>query len=378
MKNTKQQPKDINPDYIAPLLPEANEGFFNVVQNSLTGQFDSATKNVHEEMEENRHTGIFKGSKGRLEVTSSGSFEKTESGALVKVKTGGQILTSLNAVVSRVLLAMRGQLYLDGKKEGSINVKKYSELCDISYKKAKIQVRDALEYLYNTDIYDPETGIHCRVIQQYGEAVSNNFHYFTYSDSFYKYLMEDNKYFNEISLESFKINLQRHPNAYRIYLKFCERRRQNSNILSVETLLSVCSYPKYEDIKDSGAVERDIISQLEDDLNFLANFFMWAYCHENGKPRTTEEIMREARRGYNYSEWVKLNVVVQWQDETNYDIGKLRERYEKKQELKEQRALKKKEKKLQDKEAEIEKREKELQAREQASSTTNQREEGDS
>ena len=351
------------------LKEEIREGHFGVYQNALTQQLEKATKNITEDISQR---GTFKATQGRLQLTSMNLTEKDEEGNTYVTETGGQILECNNNVVTRVLLAMREQLYNDGLKEGSLNVRQYAEKCDISYKKAKLQVRESLKVLYHIDVYDPITGFHNRVIQSYGERISRDYQSYVFSDAFYEYLVKTKRFFNEISKEFYKIDLQRHSNSQNILLKYYDRRRQNSNILSVKTLLACCSYPSYESIKATGEVDRKIISAFEDDLDYLVNFFTWSYCHANGRPRTLDEIMREYERGLSYSEFINLNVIIAWKDETNYDIGNIRARYARKQELKQQRAYKNKMKKLAEKEAELELREQALLFKEEQSSTADE------
>ena len=114
--------------------------------------------------------------------------------------------------------------------------------------------------------------------------------------------------------EILKINGHKFPNAHALSHKIAEHKnmnfdKPNADIISVKTLLGVCEHiPSVYEVSRSNRHYTDrIIEPFERDLTACSAMFDWAYCHNNNKPLTDEEL-----NNFNLSIFLDAYVHITW------------------------------------------------------------------
>ena len=117
-----------------------------------------------------------------------------------------------------------------------------------------------------------------------------------------------------LSLESFRINIQKHPNSHHFSFKITQHKHMNyskptADIIAVKTLLEGSEIPPYEEViaKYSGSIHQKIIDPFERDLDALDKDFTWEYCGKNGALLTDEEL-----NNFTYDIFIKSNIKATW------------------------------------------------------------------
>jgi hypothetical protein len=117
-----------------------------------------------------------------------------------------------------------------------------------------------------------------------------------------------------LSLNSLKINIQKHPNSPHFSFKITQHKHMNygkptADTIAVKTLLEGSEIPSYDEVMENykGMTQRLIIDPFERDLDALQENFSWEYCGKNGIPLTNEEI-----HNFTYDVFIKSNIKITW------------------------------------------------------------------
>lgn len=118
-----------------------------------------------------------------------------------------------------------------------------------------------------------------------------------------------------MALDAMKSDSRKNPNTYPLFRKILEHKninigKTNEDIISVRTLLSVCSkIPSYQTVKEGNRNYRDrIILPFERDMEEAercGNHFTWRYCGIKGA---------ETEYPLTYEEFIECNIHIDWKD----------------------------------------------------------------